>query len=182
MEWRYLWKRYSTLLVILLLVLVFAFSISSNAQKRPSRRRPAKPTPTPTPVVDMRPEATQVATQITNVTRFIYIYGKVQNSLEIADEQAKRGQTDPKIAAENKKSKDALVVNINGLRMGINNLLKGWEGNPKLQVQSLRLVKAADAVGAAEQFAAAGRYKEAADALVLAVDRMAETMVSMKLP
>jgi hypothetical protein len=174
-------KRYATILVILLLTLVFAFTATSNAQKR-RPRRPAKPTPTPTPVVDMRPEATQVATQITNVTKFIYIYGKVQNSLEIADEQAKRGQVDPKVAAENKKSRDALVVNINGLRMGINNLLKGWEGNPKLQVQSLRLVKASDAVATAEQLAAAGRYKEAADALVIAVDRMAETMVSMKLP
>jgi hypothetical protein len=175
-------KRYATLLVILLLTLVFAFSASSNAQKRPSKRRPAKPTPTPTPVVDMRPEATQIATQITNVTRFLYIYGKVQNSLEIADEQAKRGQTDPKIVAENKKNKDALVVNINGLRMGINNLLKSWEGNSRLQVQSLRLVKAVDAVAVAEQSAAAGRYREAADALVIAIDRMTETMITMKLP
>jgi hypothetical protein len=174
-------KRYATLLVILLFALVFAFTAPSNAQKR-RPRRPAKPTPTPTPVVDMRAEATQVATQITNVTRFIYIYGKVQNSLEIADEQAKRGQVDPKIAAENKKSKDALVVNINGLRMAINNVLKEWEGNSKLQVQSLRLIKAADAIAAAEQLAAAGRYKEAADALVIAVDRMTETMISMKLP
>jgi hypothetical protein len=166
----------------MLFALVFAFSTSSNAQKKQQRRRPAKPTPTPTPVVDMRPEATQVATQITNVTRFIYIYGKVQNSLEIADEQAKRGQTDPKIAAENKKSKDALVININGLRMGINSLLKSWEGNPKLQVQSLRLVKASDAIAVAEQNAAAGRYREAADALVIAVERMTETIISMKLP
>jgi hypothetical protein len=175
-------KRYATLLLIMLFALVFVFSASSNAQKRQTRRRPTKPTPTPTPVIDMRPEATQVATQITNVTRFIYIYGKVQNSLEIADEQAKRGQPDPKIAAENKKSKDVLVQNISGLRMAINNLLKEWEGNPKLQVQSLRLVKASDAIGAAEQLAAAGRYKEAGDALVIAVDRMTETMISMKLP
>jgi hypothetical protein len=175
-------KRYATLLVIMILALVFAFSASSNAQKRGSRRRPTKPTPTPTPVVDMRTEAAQVATQITNVTKFIYIYGKVQNSLEIADEQAKRGQTDPKIVAENKKSKDALVVNINGLRMAINNVLKGWEGNSKMQVQSLRLIKASDAIAVAEQNAAAGRYREAAEALVIAVDRMTETMISMKLP
>jgi hypothetical protein len=174
-------KLYATLLVILLLTLVCAFSTTSNAQKR-KPRRPTKPTPTPTPVVDMRPEATQVATQITNVSRFLYIYGKVQNSLEIADEQAKRGQTDPKIAAENKKSKDVLVININGLRMGINNLLKSWEGNSRLQVQSLRLVKAADAVAIAEQNAAAGRYREAADALVIAIERMTDTMISMRLP
>jgi hypothetical protein len=166
----------------MLFTLIFALSASSNAQKKQQRRRPAKPTPTPTPVVDMRAEATQVADQIKNVTKFLYIYGKVQNSLEIADEQAKRGQTDPKIAEENKKSKDALVVNINGLRMGINSLLKGWEGNSKLQLQSLRLVKASDAVAVAEQNASAGRYREAADALVIAVERMTETMIAMKLP
>jgi predicted RNA-binding Zn ribbon-like protein len=181
MQWRYLLKRYATLLVTLLLVLIVAFSSSSNAQKR-SKRRTAKPTPTPTPVVDMRPEATQVAEQIKNVTKFLYIYGKVQNSLEIADEQAKRGQTDAKIVEENKKSKDLLVVNITGLRTGINNLLKGWEGNTRVQTQALRLAKASDAVAVAEQNAAAGRYREAADALVIAVERMTDTMISMKQP
>jgi len=164
------------------LALIIVLSVSSSAQKKPGKRRPAKPTPTPTPVVDMRTEAAQVADQIKNVTRFLYIYGKVQNSLEIADEQAKRGQADPKVVADNKKSKDALVVNINGLRAGLNNILKTWEGNTKMQTQSLRLVKAADAIGASEQYAAAGRYKEAADALVIAVERMTDTMISMKMP
>jgi len=168
--------------VISLLALVCAFSIPTNAQKKaPSKRRPAKTTPTPAPVVDMRNEAAQVAEQIKNITKFLYIYGKVQNSLEIADEQAKRGQSDAKIVAENQKSKDALVVLINGLRMGTNNLLKSWEGNSKLQVQSLKLIKASDAIGMAEQYAAASRYKEAADALVIAVERMTETMISMKM-
>ena len=177
-------KRYTTLLVMISLglIVVLVLSVSSSAQKKSTKRRPAKPTPTPTPVIDMRTEATQVADQITNVTKFIYIYGKVQNSLEIADEQLKRGQADPKVVAENKKSKDALVVNINGLRAGLNNILKTWEGNNKMQVQSLRLVKASDAIMAAEQLAAASRYKEAADALVIAVERMTETMILMKMP
>jgi hypothetical protein len=176
-------KRYTTLLVMMIsIALIIVLSVSSSAQKKPSKRRPAKPTPTPTPVVDMRTEATQVADQIKNVTKFLYIYGKVQNSLEIADEQAKRGQSDPKVVADNKKSKDALVVNINGLRMGLNNILKTWDANSKMQVQSLRLVKASDAIQAAEQLAAASRYKEAADALVIAVERMTDTMISMKMP
>jgi hypothetical protein len=175
-------KRYTTLLVMISLALIIVLSVSSSAQKKPTKRRPAKPTPTPAPVVDMRTEAAQVADQIKNVTKFLYIYGKVQNSLEIADEQLKRGQADPKVVADNKKSKDALVVNINGLRAGLNNILKTWEGNNKMQVQSLRLVKASDAIAAAEQLAAASRYKEAADALVIAVERMTDTMIAMKMP
>ncbi|MBO0799486.1 MAG: hypothetical protein J2P31_11755, partial [Blastocatellia bacterium] len=153
------------------------------AQKKPpAKHRTGKPTPTPTPVVDMRNEAAQVAEQIKNITKFIYIYGQVQNSLEIADEQAKKGQTDAKIAAENQKSKDALVVNINGLRAGVNNLLKSWEGDNKMQTPSLRLAKAADAIQVSEQLAGAGRYKEAGESLIAAVERMTETMISMKMP
>src|SRR5262245_63739509 len=80
-------------------------------QKRPMRG--VKPTPTPTP--DMRAEAAQVATQIKNVSNFIYIYGKVVNGLEVADEQAKNNQTSPEIQTKTKASRDALIDSINKL-------------------------------------------------------------------
>src|SRR5262245_56699059 len=129
----------------------------------------------------MRPEASQVATQIKNVSNFLYVYGKIVNSLEVADEQAKNKQSSPEIQEKNQKSKDALVVNINKLRAGMESLSKSFQANPRLQVQYLKLSNATDAVLNAERLAAAGRYEEAGKTLIRAIERLTDTVISMRL-
>src|SRR5262245_46257972 len=69
---------------------VVAQKKSTRAQRKPS----VKPTPTPTPN-NLGAEAAQVAEQIRLITRFIYIYGKVTNGLELAEEQARQGEVSP---------------------------------------------------------------------------------------
>ena len=146
-------------------------------QKRPARG--AKPTPTPTP--DMRAEAAQVATQIKNVSNFIYIYGKVVNGLEVADEQAKSNLTSPEIQTKNKASRDALIDSINKLRAGLENLANNFQANPRLQVQYLKLSYATEAALNAERLATAGRYNDAGKFLVTVVERLTDTIMSMRL-
>lgn len=148
-------------------------------QKKP--RRSARPRPTPTPTPDMRPEASQVATQIKNVSNFIYIYGKIVSSLEYADEQAKNNLSTPEIQARNKQSKDALIGRIRDLRTGMDDMANSFKANPRLQVQYLKLSYASDAVLNAERLAAAGRYNEAGRSLVTVVERLTDTIVSMRL-
>ena len=146
-------------------------------QKRPARG--AKPTPTPTP--DMRAEAAQVATQIKNVSNFIYIYGKVVNGLEVADEQAKSNLTSPEIQTRNKASKDALIDSIKKLRAGLESLADNFRANPRLQVQYLKLSYATEAALNAERLAAGGRYNDAGKFLVTVVERLTDTIISMRL-
>jgi len=152
-------------------------SSSAAQKKKPSPR--AKPTPTPVP--DMRAEASQVATQIKNVSNFIYVYGKIVNSLEVADEQVKNKQTSPEIQAKNQKSKDALILRISDLRAGLENVTKSFQANPRMQVQYLKLTYATDAVLNAQRLAAAGKYDEAGKSLVTSVERLTDAMVSMRL-
>ena len=147
-------------------------------QKRPARG--AKPTPTPTP--DMRAEASEVATQIKNVSNFIYIYGKVVNGLEVADEQAKSNQASPETQAKIKESKDKLIAKIRDVRIGLEDLANGFQANPRLQVQFLKVSYATEAVVNAERLAAAGRYNDAGKFLVTVVERLTDTIISMRLP
>jgi hypothetical protein len=170
-------KRTSIFVLTILVALFVAEQASSFAQR--PKRRPATPAPTPAP--DMRPEALQVAEQIKNVSKFIYIYGKVVNSLQIADDDAKRGQASPAVQAANKKSKDALITNINGLRAGLNTLAAKFQANSRLQVQYLKLSSATEAIASAEQLATAGQYDEAGKALVTAVERLTDTLTTMRL-
>jgi hypothetical protein len=176
-------KSISIFITVVLIALGAASQTHSLAQqqlqqKRRSSRR-AKPTPTPTP--DMRAEAAQVAAQIKNVSNFIYVYGKVVNTLEVADEQAKNNPTSPEILATNKKSKETLVASINGLRAGLENLAKGFQANPRLQVQYLKLSYANEAALDAARFAGAGRYNDAGMSLVTVVERLTDTIISMRL-
>jgi hypothetical protein len=179
--WRNLLKSISIIIAVILIAFCIAPEASSLAQQRKKPvARGAKPTPTPTP--DMRPEAAQVATQIKNISNFIYIYGKIVNTIQVVDDQAKGDQTSPKAQALNKESKDALVVNISKLRAGLENLSNNFKANPRLQVQYLKLNFAADAVLNAERLAAAGQYEAAGKMLVTAIERLTDTIISMRLP
>jgi len=180
-------KRVSTFTVIVLIALGAASQAHSLAQqqkqqpKQQKKRaaRSVKPTPTPTP--DMRAEATQVATQIKNVSNFIYIYGKVVNGLEVADDQVKNNQMSPEIQTRNKASRDMLIDSMNKLRVGLDNLANSFQANPRLQVQYLKLSYATEAALNAGRLAAAGRYDEAGKFLVTLVERLTDTIISMRL-
>ena len=177
-------KRVSIFTLIVLIALgaaTQAYSLTrqkqqpKQQQKRPTRG--VRPTPTPTP--DTRAEASEVVTQIRNVSNFIYIYGKVVNGLEVADEQAKSNLASPETQARIKESKDKLIAKLTYVRIGLEDLASKFQANPRLQVQYLKLAYATEAALNAERLAAAGKYNEAGKFLVTAVERLADTIVSM---
>ena len=177
-------KRVSIFILIVLIALCAASQAHSLAwqrqrpkqqQKRPTRG--VRPTPTPTP--DTRAEASEVVTQIRNVSNFIYIYGKVVNGLEVADEQAKSNLASPETQARIKESKDKLIAKIKDVRIGLEDLASKFQANPRLQVQYLKLAYATEAALNAERLAVAGRYNDAGKFLVTVVERLADTIVSM---
>jgi hypothetical protein len=160
-----------------------AHSLAQQQQQQKQRpRKPAGAKPKPTPTPDMRAEAAQVAAQIKKVSNFIYIYGKVVNGLQFADEQAKNeNQTSAKIQALNKENKDKLVASIDGVRAEIEGLAKSFEGNPRMQVQYLKINFATGAALDAERLAAAGQYDDAGKSLVAVVERLMDAIMSMRL-
>jgi hypothetical protein len=179
-------KRVSIFTVIVLIALGAASQARSAAQqKQQPKQQQKRPTrgarPTPTPAPDMRAEASEVAAQIKNVSNFIYIYGKVVNGLEVADEQAKSDQASPDIQAKIKESKDKLIAKIKDVRIGLEDLANNFQANPRLQVQYLKLSYATEAVLNAERLAAAGRYNDAGKFLVTVVERLTDTIISMRL-
>jgi hypothetical protein len=175
-------KRVSIFIPIFLIALGATSQSPSFAQQKQRQKKPtpgAKSKPTPAP--DMRAEASQVATQIKNVTNFIFIYGKIVNTLQIDEDQVQRKETSPEIQARIKKSKDLLIARIRDLRLGLENVANGFQANPRFQVQYLKISNATEASHDAERFAAAGRYEEAGRSLVTVVERLTDTITSMRL-
>jgi hypothetical protein len=183
-------ERISIFVAIILISLGAGSQAPSFAQqKQPQKQRSQKPAaksaksakPKPAPTPDMRAEASQVATQIKNVSNFIYIYGKIVNTLQIDEDQVKRQETSPEIQAKIKKSKVALITRMRDLRAGLESLASNLEGNPRFQVQFLKLSYAAEASRDAEDFAVQGRYEEAGRSLIAVVERLTDTILSMRL-
>ena len=176
-------KRISTIVLALALLPLFPSVSPAQKKKRPApKRRPAgDPAPKPASAMDMRPEAQAVSEQIKNVSKFLFLYGKVVNGLEVAEDLTKRGEMTPSVAAKNQQSKDAIIKNIRGLRAGIENVSRNFQANPRLQVQYLKLSYAAEAVASAEQLATAGRFDDAGKALTSVIERLTETLLAMRL-
>ena len=155
-----------------------------TAQKKTTRtqRKPtAKPAPEPTPApTSLSAEAAQVAEQIRLITRFIYVYGKVTNGLELAEEQSRQGEASPTVATKTQQSKDAVVNNIRGLRTGLGNVVARFQNNPRLQVQYLKVSYAAEAVTNAERLAAGSKFDDAGKSLVAAVERLTEVLLALR--
>jgi hypothetical protein len=159
------------------------------AQKRPVKKKPAstkKRTPSrseeesaPAPV-SLNLEAMQVAEQIKVISRFLFVYGKVTNSLEIAEEEAQRGELSAAAAARNRQHKETVVNNIKGLRAGIENVVARFQANPRLQVQYLKIAYAVEAMANAERFATSDRFDEAGKSLVVAIERLTEVMLVLR--
>ena len=151
----------------------------------PSRRRPVarpKPAPAPTPAPSMRPQAVEVAEQIALLSRFVYLYGKIVNGLEVAEEQARQEKPSPEVEATNRRTREALVQKITDLDQGVSALSSRFQSDLQLQVQYLRLAKASDALKEASQLAAAGQFHEAGTSLTVAIERLTDTILTMKLP
>jgi hypothetical protein len=121
-----------------------------------------------------------VAEQLKLLTRFIYVYGKISNGLETADEQAKRGQTNQALQAQTQQNKAGVVANIDGLRVGLDKLERSFQANPQLQRQYLKLSGSAAAITNAAQLAAANRFDEAGRVLLGVAERLADVMVEMR--
>ncbi|MEP7271591.1 MAG: hypothetical protein ABI882_08795, partial [Acidobacteriota bacterium] len=150
-------KKTLALALIVLCVAPIVLIAQKKPAAKPRRSAPATAAPTPIPT-NMVEAATKVADQLKLVSRFLFVYGKVANGLEIAEDQVKRGDTTPALAARNQQIKQSLVSNINGLKAGIDKVALEFKNNDRLQVQYLKLTGGSDAVADAEQFALAGKY------------------------
>jgi hypothetical protein len=128
----------------------------------------------------MRPAAAQVAEQLKLLTRFIYVYGKISNGLETADEQAKRGQTNQALSAQTQQNKASVVANIDNLRAGLEKLELSFHSTLQLQRYYTKLFGASQAAANAAQLAAANRFDEAGRVLLGVTERLSDLLVEMR--
>lgn len=167
--------------IIVGICIVISLSTAAMAQtrSRQTTKRPATPktnTATADTNAAVRTEgATKVATQIKNLSTFLYLVGGVVRGIEAIDEAAKDGQTSP----TNEKNKAQLRASFTDFRVGLDALEVHFRNTPELQPYYTKLVGSASGAATAEQQAAAGQFNQAGKTLLGVVGRLADVLVAM---
>jgi hypothetical protein len=167
--------------VIILCALLLALSSGALAQKKKRttpQRKPAAPAPAPKPDTTM--EATQVANSLKALTKFIFLYGKIVNGLEVADEQAKHSRLSPRVIEQNIENKNGVLNGIGGLKEQVDKLGQVLQANPRLQVPYINLAGVTQKIVEAQELVKTNRYDEAGRSLVTATERLTDILMQVK--
>lgn len=170
-----------TLLIALALLLASSPAVLAQKKKRtPTSQRNRTTTPAPAPPADTHKEATEVATTLKALTKFLFLYGKIANGLEVAEDQAKRGRLPTNVIEQNVRNKNGVQAGIAGLKEQVDKLGQSLQANPRLQIPYINLAGVTQKIAEAQGLVQNNQYDEAGRSLVMAVERLADILVQVK--
>jgi hypothetical protein len=171
-------KRIAPLAIAIALVLVIPAAAFAQSRSRTTRRSTSSSKTTkPAATAAAKTEgATRVATQIKNLTTFLYLLGGVAKDIEAIDASAKTGQASP----TNDRNKAQLKQSFEDFRVGLDQLEIYFRSTPELQPYYVKLVGSASGAAGAEELAGQGHFRDAGRSLISVVGRLADVLVSMR--
>ena len=171
-------KRILTLAFICLLIFPCdAFPQTQRRRRGTTRtRRPATTRPSRTPTGDARRSAeqlsaarTRIVEQIKLLTRFLYVFGRVSNNIEMSE-------TDRRAGNVTSEARDSLRENLANVRAGLVQMENDFRANPELAGFYIRVTGVSDLTARAEGSAAANRLDEAGRTMIEVVHRLTDAL------
>jgi hypothetical protein len=149
---------------------------AQTRSRRTAKHPPAKTTASSTTAAAVKTEgATRLATQIKNLSTFLYLVGGVVRGIEAIDAATKAGEPSP----TNEKNKAQLRTSFSDIRVGLDALEVFFRSTPELQPYYAKLVGTASGAADAEAQAKAGQFNQAGKTLLGVIGRMADVLVAM---
>ena len=143
----------------------------SRTRRAPAQRR----TPPRTTTLDQtqaNAARIKLSDQIKNLTRFIYLYGRISKDLEAVSSQAESGEVA-------KRTRGALLSNFAALRDGLDQLERQFRFTPGLERSYQKLQGVAQRVADAESQLGSGQYDRAGKVLVDVVAQLTDVLLEM---
>jgi hypothetical protein len=162
--------------ILLLFTTAFAQSRSRTTRRGTQSSKTAKPSTSPAASQVKLDGATKVATQIKNLTTFLYLLGGVAKDLDAQEAASRSGQSSPTV----ERNKAKLKATFEDFRVGLDNLEIYFRNTPELQPYYVKLVGSASGAAAAEEQAASGHADQAGHTLLGVVNRLADVLVAMR--
>jgi hypothetical protein len=124
--------------------------------------------------------AMEVANQIKNLTRFIYVLGGVSKGIEQTEDAVRRNEASPNIVAQLQKDKATVKQSLQSVREGLDKLEVKFRSTPDLNRYYTDLVGSAAGAANAEDQASAGHLDQAGRSLLGVVNRLTDVLLEMK--
>lgn len=175
--------RKTIIVSFLCLVLLPPFAINglSQTKKRSSGKRPRTTTSAEQQAATAEHQgALQLADQIKNLTKFIYLLGGIAKTLEQSDAAIRRKEAPPSLIESTEASKAKVRSSFQSVRVGLDKLEVDFRASPVLQAYYYKLAGVADGAAKAEQMAAAGQYDQAGRNLLSVINRLTDVLTDMK--
>ncbi len=171
-----------TLLLVLALLLASSPALAQKKKRTtpPASQRTRTTAPAPAPPPDTRKEATEVATTLKSLTKFLFLYGQIANGLVVAEDQAKRTRVPASVIEQTIKSKNGVQAGIAGLKDQIDKLGLTLQANPRLQVPYINLAGVTQKIVEAQGLVQNSQFDEAGRSLVTAVERLVDILQQVK--
>lgn len=168
--------------IALLCLALLPVSTYPQTKKRASvKTRPRATTSTAQKNAEaVREGATQLANQIKNLTRFIYVLGGVAKGLEQADVAIRRKEASPAIISSTEESKAKVRASLQDVRAGLDKLEIDFRATPALTAYYYKLAGVADGAAKAEQLGAANQFDQAGRTLLGVINRLTDVLLDMK--
>jgi hypothetical protein len=163
--------------ILCMLALVVISPVTLAQTRKRTAKKPVSTVPAKSATV--RAGATQVANQVKNLTRYIYLLGGVAKGLEAADAAAARKEAPPQIIEQTNKNKDMVRATLRDIRAGLDKLETDFRGTPDLNRYYIRLAGSAAGAAAAEEQAAANQFDRAGRTLLDVLNRLTDVLVEM---
>ena len=165
-------------------LLLLPITALSQTRNRSSRQKPsstATTTATAQQATAIRNEgAAKIAVQIKNLTAFLYRLGGVAKGLEELDAAARAANASPAVVQQNEQSKAKIKASFADFRVGLDNLEIYFRSTPGLQSYYLKLAGSAEGAANGEALAGAGQFDRAGRSLLGVVDRLTDTLATMR--
>ncbi|MDH3492910.1 MAG: hypothetical protein OEM82_05125 [Acidobacteriota bacterium] len=159
-----------------ILSLIFLTAADVTAQRSTRARRAAAAAKNK---ADLKKGAEDVAIQIKNITKFVFVLGGVARGIEDIDKDVKAGKASRAVAQQNEEFKTNVRASFNGITTGLIKLEADFRTKPALRKYLLDIEGVAARSVGAENFAQAGRFNDGGKELLLVVERLADTLVAM---
>lgn len=162
-----------------LLLLTFAADAQKRRPKRVRKSRPAATAPASNNGSEIKKAADQVATQIKNISKFLYNLGGVARVIEDLDNDIAARRASRNASALNTKNKQAVVTTLKNLRAGLAALEVDFRTKPALRVYLFQIQGISDLTGLAEDQAADGQLIESGRTLLMVVEKLSDTLAAL---
>ncbi len=173
----------SLIKLIAIFACLLSLTFSAEAQKRRSTaKRAVKPVATAPKQAnnfEVKQAAVKVATQIKNVSRFVYNLGSVARVIEDLDRDIAARKASRNANALNAKNKQSVVTTLQNLRAGLVALEIEFRTKPALRNYLFQIQGISDMAGLAEDQASDGQMTESGKTLLMVIEKLSDTLVAL---